>query len=316
MYHLINDEPVPHVCHLFSHKSPEAFEADLLFLKRRFNLPTWPEFVKKEARPRSTGRPSLLITFDDGLSECFHRVRPLLLVHKVPCLFVITQSFVDNRQMFYRHKASLCIDRVQRSAGSEQNRLLAAIGSLPGPGPLTMTDFAAWMLQLKPEDESIIDRVCTLFSIDIGEELARRRPYMTSDEIRQLHFDGFTIGGHSVSHARLWELPADEIEREIVESCRFVQDLLGVVDVPFAFPFSADGVDRHLLKSIAERHPWISMMFATNGVEVDEPFIMNRINADPPPDQNSGASNLLSAIKTSYANTCYSALRWPTGRTA
>ena len=308
MYHAVDEAPAPHLRHLYRYKTPAEFEADLIVLKQQFHMPTWVEFVAQRGRLRRPDRPALLITFDDGLSECYRFVRPLLLKHRVPCLFFITKAFVDNRAMFFRHKASLCIETLGSLVMSEQKKALNAFAVEFERSTPNFFEFSNWVLQLKHTDEPIVDRVCRLLDIDVAGALRTQRPYMTVDEIRELHADGFTIGGHSVTHAPLWELHEDAAEREIVKSCDFVRELVSARDVPFAFPFSADNVRRAFLRSIAERNPWISMMFGSNGVELDEPFMLNRINVDGPPSRPS-KSNTLSLIKNGYASCLYRALR-------
>jgi peptidoglycan/xylan/chitin deacetylase (PgdA/CDA1 family) len=308
MYHAVSDEPVRHLSRLYPIKSIREFAGDLRFLKERFYVPTWQEFLDQQGKKERTRRPAVLVTFDDGLSECFRCVRPLLLEYEVPCGFFVTKAFVDNRNMFYRHKVSLCIERLLGLAAHEERGMLCTLNAKFGLGEMDAKALAKWLLSLKGAEEGTIDRVCRLLAVDVGAELARR-PYMTADEIRQLHADGFTIGGHSVSHRHLADLAEDEVESEIVESCRFVRELTGAERLPFAFPFTADGISRALLRRVADRYPWIPMMFGTNGVERDEPFLINRIAADQPPRRPWARSNLLATIKASYASCLYREMR-------
>jgi peptidoglycan/xylan/chitin deacetylase (PgdA/CDA1 family) len=301
MYHAVGEIPAPHLRNLYAYKTPAQFEEDLIHLKREFVLPTWAEFVASGNRSRRIERPRVLITFDDGLSDCFRVVRPLLLKHRIPCMFFVTKALVDNRIMFFRHKASLCIEGFGKLSSPDRNRFVRAAAADGLKCPSEQFGFASWMLGLDHKHGPTIDRVCHLLGIDVDDILKTKQPYLTSDEIKQLHADGFTIGGHSVSHPRLQALPGEEVELEIIDSCRFVRDLLKVKEVTFAFPFSADGVSRPNLRLLRQRHPWISAMFGSNGIDLDEPFLFNRISADEPP-AGVARSNALHLIKTSYAN--------------
>lgn len=302
MYHAVGEDAAAHLRNLYPYKTPAQFEADLVSLKQEFPMPTWEEFVANRGRSQRPDRPSVLITFDDGLSHCYRFVRPLLLKHRVPCLFFITKAFVDNRTMFFRHKASLCVDIFRRLSLSDQNRVLNTL-VVDHPGcSRDPSAFGRWMLGLGHIDQPTIDRVCSLLDIDTDDVLKRQQPYVTKEEIQQLHSDGFTIGGHSVTHPPLRVLSAEEVEFEILQSCRFIRELLNVKDVPFAFPFSADGVSRPVLRRIAQRNPWISAMFGSNNIDLDEPFLLNRINVDHPPDRGAARSDILKMIKTTYAN--------------
>jgi peptidoglycan/xylan/chitin deacetylase (PgdA/CDA1 family)/glycosyltransferase involved in cell wall biosynthesis len=61
---------------------------------------------------------------------------------------------------------------------------------------------------------------------------------LTADEIRALDRSGrVEIGGHTLSHAKLDELPAQEQRREIVENKKQLEAILGHPMVSFAYPF-------------------------------------------------------------------------------
>ena len=61
---------------------------------------------------------------------------------------------------------------------------------------------------------------------------------LTADEIRALDRSGrVEIGGHTLSHAKLDELPAQEQRREIVENKKQLEAILGHPMVAFAYPF-------------------------------------------------------------------------------
>lgn len=300
-YHVVADERLPHISHIYDYKTAAEFEADVVYLKNRYLLPTWPEFLEERTAGRASGRQSAMLTFDDGMAECFDIVRPILLKHRVPCVFFVSKLFVDNQTMFYRHKVSLCLERVGGASTEEQLRLLRAVGQDCGIGEFSLGGFTSWLRGLEIADEATIDRVCGLVEVDVAAELARRKPYLTSRQITQLAEEGFTIGGHTVRHARLQLLGDAACDREIVESCEFVGQLVGAPDVPFAFPFGGAGLNRRLLGSIVERHPLIKFMFDTGGLATDAPFIIHRIAADEPTGMPAGRSGLDSVIRSGYA---------------
>ncbi|WVN42053.1 polysaccharide deacetylase family protein [beta proteobacterium MWH-UniP1] len=63
-------------------------------------------------------------------------------------------------------------------------------------------------------------------------------PLLTADEIRALDASGrVEIGGHTLSHAKLDELPEAEQCKEIVENKRVLEEILGHPILSFAYPF-------------------------------------------------------------------------------
>ena len=302
VYHVIADKPLPHIRHLYNYKTATEFEADVVYLKSRYQLPSWKEFIHNRGERYASGRPSAMLTFDDGMSQCFDYVRPILQKHQVPCIFFVTKQFVDNEHMFYRHKVSLCIERVNAGSRDEQTRLLRKLGQEFCIGEFSRCGFITWIKGFEIVNEAIIDHVCELLEIDVRTELNSRKPYMTSQQIQQLARDGFTIGGHSIRHGHLQLLGDAELEQEITDSCEYIQELVAAHDVPFAFPFLGNGLDRGLLGSIMQRHPSIKFMFDMAGLAADAPFIINRMSADEPAGVLSGRSGLEWETRSHYIN--------------
>jgi hypothetical protein len=79
VYHLVCERAGPHIRHLYSSKTPEMFEQDLLYLRENFALPGYDELF---GNVRSTpGNRAAFVTFDDGLAECSSTVGPMLAKH-------------------------------------------------------------------------------------------------------------------------------------------------------------------------------------------------------------------------------------------
>lgn len=274
VYHTVAPAPLPHVKHLFHFKTPEAFEEDIKFFRRHYTVLSLDDLQR---HGKTNGHPALFLTFDDGMAECFQVVRPILLRHGLPCTFFVTTGFVDNKEMFYRHKVSLCMEAVQCAPVSLQTEALrlARVSALPA--------FRAWMMSLTLLEEVIIDAVCTLLEVDPQAYLRHRRPYLSSGEIRQLIADGFTIGAHTMRHPELSKLHDEpSVEAEIVDSCRVIQEMTKANRVPFAFPYSADGLDRSFLRELIQKHDVIGPLFDTHGITEELPFMRARIWGDVP----------------------------------
>ena len=298
VYHMVTDRPLPHVQHLYRYKSPEQFECDLLFLKQNFRLLGYAELLAAREAGTELDPPGVLLTFDDGYAECFSVARPLLLEHQVPCIFFVITESLDNRRLIARNKVSLCIERVRSMAPSEAQALYGEL-SRRGTPIADLRTFSVWIDSQGAEP--LLDELCLRLGIDQEEYLATEQPFLTSEQLRVLADDGFTIGAHTRTHRRLGTIanPA-VIEDEIVESCSFVAELLGRPSVPFAFPFSADGVDRKLLGSIRSRAPAVELMFDNKKLRQDLPWMVNRIGMDRPPADNSARSSVPERLRSAY----------------
>ncbi|MEN6556436.1 MAG: polysaccharide deacetylase family protein [Anaerolineaceae bacterium] len=299
-YHVISDAPLATIKHLYAFKSQAAFEDDLKYLKAHFNCISYAQLESYQRNGASLPKNACILTFDDGLSQCFSTARPLLLKHNIPCIFFVTTDFLDNRGLAADMKASLCIEKFQTAKEQLRQHYSQTVAVEFGADYLAQTTAEDWIKSLAGNNPEKVDILCELLEIDIRAFLTIAKPYLSSEEVMQLHADGFTIGAHSLRHERLSELSPQGLENNIVQSCQAVRNLTGAAHIPFAFPFSADGIPRQLLQEIRTRHPFVGFYFAGNGIVSECDFIVPRFCGDSPASSKPGHSNLNKRIANAY----------------
>jgi peptidoglycan/xylan/chitin deacetylase (PgdA/CDA1 family) len=310
VYHLVSEQPGPHVRNLYSSKTPEMFERDLSYLSENFVLPSYNEVFggARGARLACKNRAAAFVTFDDGLAECSSIVGPILVKHRVPCIFFLVTECIDNRYMMYRHKVSLCISKMMEMPESD---LISGFGlsSILMSATDAKADLINIVLSLKQKDSVRIDRVCEALEVDCKTYLDNNKPYLTQGQIKELMRSDFKIGAHTRRHPFLAGLTAEEIETEIVGSCNEVRDISGDDEVPFAFPFSGAGVERPFLEYLRQKHPVIGPIFDSGGIAVDASFVFNRVTADRPVSNGALRTNIPDLLHAAYRSTFVASLR-------
>ena len=296
-YHMVSDTKVAHVKH-YGFLGTAEFERDLQDLESRFAYVSYEQIVERRLGLESGPNTSVCLTFDDGFAECVSVVRPILLRHGATCIFFIVTDLIDNHAVFLETRASLCVDAILRhpvdavegivrDLGLEA-RLLTAENAHRGTVPAQMAQqwrkfdprlrsLLIWLLTIRSADADLLDQLSRRLDVNAAEYVDKFKPYLSTEQILQLRSDGFVIGAHSCSHRRLQDLPVEEAEREIVESCRVIQELTGQASVPFAFPYFGGGLDRLWLAKLRERHPFIGLFFDTQGLRRDAPFVVQRV---------------------------------------
>jgi peptidoglycan/xylan/chitin deacetylase (PgdA/CDA1 family) len=159
---------------------------------------------------RAHGHPlparPVLVTFDDGYRSVFELARPVLLKHKVPATMFICSEPVRLQRLFW-------FDAVMRERGAIA---FAELRDRPD---------AQWR-QAAAEDDTAADAAPLIAP-------------MTEAQVRQLAAEGFTIGVHTASHARLAGSPAD-VQRHELASCRAaIEAWTGQPVISVAYPFGA-----------------------------------------------------------------------------
>lgn len=234
-YHLVSDEPAPHVRHLYPVVSSRRFRADLEWILRHYK----PVELEALEQPVHGGKPVFHLSFDDGLRQCAEVVAPILVEKGIPATFFINPSFVDNQDLMYRYKASLLAE-----FQPERKREV---------------------LSVSYRDRAMLDELAQRVGLEFDSFLRMYRPYMSLDQLDSLVRQGFSLGGHSLDHPMYKALEVVEQVRQTVESVEWVVSRWQM-PAAFAFPFTDDGVTSLFFRSL----PTDWRTFGTAGFKLDE----------------------------------------------
>ncbi len=186
-------------------------------------------------------RPSLSITFDDGYADNLTCATPILEKHGLKATFFVATGFLDGGTMWN----DTLID-VVRACGLDRlplDGLHPTISSVPLDS-LAQRRGAIQLLvghaKYLPVDrrQAFVDDVARR-----AEVIPPSDQMLTSDQLRSLRARGQDIGAHTVSHPILRTLTRDDARREIEDSKRKLEGVLGEPVRLFAYPNGKPGED-------------------------------------------------------------------------
>lgn len=309
LYHCVSDEFLPHVAGILPVKTISQFESDIDVLQRSFNVVSYQDALES----RNSGKPlpprAVMLTIDDGFSNAYHIVRPILKKHGLPATFFIVTDTLDNRIMADTHKKALCnycmlTSNPRKALGIFNKKVPEA------HAPTELDGFRNWFDNLSFEKGPWIDLLCEILGADVDTYLAEHQPYLTREQTRCMAHEGFTIGAHSKTHRELWLIDeTNEMEREIAESCAEICAITGKSAAPFSFPYQSNRISRRVLAEMRQRNPHVGLLFDTHGFRKDSPFIVARQCFDNPVGAPPGGSNLSLAMRHAYLAQLFWTLR-------
>jgi peptidoglycan/xylan/chitin deacetylase (PgdA/CDA1 family) len=260
-YHVVSDEDLPHIRHLYSYKSRKDFEADLDFLLKTYVPVNLDELLLAIQSENRLPLYSIFFTFDDGLREMFDVVFPLLKRKGIPAAFFISTAFLDNKDLFYRFKASLLAEKV---LGTDRISEESLVRQLFKDWGLPYTDFRSSVLQVSYHEKQLLDEIAELCKVDFAQFLAKERPYMDSEQVNRLLAEGFCIGGHGIDHPPFRLLSVEEQIHQTKESLLFLKQRFHITRNIFSFPFSAEGIPDEYFTRVKEMN-LVDVFFGTGG---------------------------------------------------
>lgn len=210
-YHLVSDSEDARRGN-YNYPSVKQFRDDLDFMLKHFKPISLEDLLAGKNL-----KGSFHLSFDDGLRECYEVVAPILKEKGVPATFFINPSFVDNKDLFHRYKASEITAMLrEKSINIKLQRTYADLASL--------------------------DEMAEEIGLNWDGWLQKNKPYMTLEQIKTMQADGFTFGSHTMDHPEFELLDEETQLDEIRESMEWVVEKLNPAHKVFAFPFTDFGV--------------------------------------------------------------------------
>lgn len=251
-YHTVTDYPKPHLVEIGYFRTKKQFLEDVIFFKKNYDSVS----IKKIENQKKN---SFHLTFDDGLSEVFTEILPILIQENIDATFFINTDFIDNKEMFYRHKISLILHQLKNSTVElekisafleiENHQVVKEVNSI--------------------QDEQQINQIAKVLHLNFKDYLNENQPYLTTKQLLEIKNKGFTIGNHSKNHPNFKDISFEEQKKQINEVNHFLKHELEMNDWYFSFPFGDENIKNELF-DFMYNDVKIKYSFGVSGLKNDE----------------------------------------------
>ena len=262
-YHTVSDSESIHIKHLYQIKSVTQFEKELDFLLKNFKPIDFLEYRKciLEDIPLKN---RFLLTFDDGLKEFYTIVAPILKRKGIPAMNFLNSAFVDNKDLFYRYKVSVLIEKLKTSTFSDFTQ--QAIKQWFLEQEITLDDNYKGLLRVTYQQKETLDSLAQIISFDFKDYLKEEEPYLTTKQIHELIEQGFHFGAHSIDHPAYHTIHLEEQLRQTKESIHTISSNYQLTYNTFSFPFTDFNVPKAFFNEI---EPYAELSFGCAGLKND-----------------------------------------------
>jgi peptidoglycan/xylan/chitin deacetylase (PgdA/CDA1 family) len=269
-YHAVSDNPPAHLKHLYPIKSIKKFKDDLDFYLKYF-APLSPELLINNEWLNSK-EPYFLLSFDDGLREVKDFIIPILMEKGIKAIFFINNSFIDNKDIFFRYKASLLVEQLHKT--SPKISVLKEISRKLEIAVNGKNEIIQSILAIRFHNRILLDYLAPLMDVDFSDYLKKQKPYLMSHEITDIKNKGFFIGSHSFDHPDFACLNEDDQLKEISRSANDITSRFGLNYKYFAFPFTDHDISNKVLKRMHDKdNSMVNLSFGTAGLKNAEQFL-------------------------------------------
>jgi peptidoglycan/xylan/chitin deacetylase (PgdA/CDA1 family) len=219
--------------------SAETLHRQLAQLGRERDFVSLADGVRILGERGGGGSDVAVVTFDDGYAGVHAHAMPVLRELGIPATVFMATGFAGTRRRLAHDRLWGTLSELWR------RRIPPAAAGLPAPEQALLESSAAAgpaatldrLISRLSHDELLAVATALEDRLGTGEEdLPPGTRLMTWDELRELEANGIEVGGHTVSHAVLPNLPLARAQAEIA-GC-FEQLVAGLGHAPrhFAYP--------------------------------------------------------------------------------
>lgn len=274
-YHLVSDDEITHVKHLYKYKNRNQFIEDIDFLVKNYT-PLSPLHLLQKKIPAN----SFLLSFDDGLQEVYTEIYPLLKERNLTAIFFINPDYIDNKEVMYKHGLSILTERLKSL--SLQDPLILQATKKTDLNFTSIQNLIEQINQISYVERQRIKELLSFFEIDIDIYLKNKNPYLTKKQIETMIADGFYFGGHTMSHPPLHTLSHSEQKQEIIESIEWLKFNFNLPYSLFAFPFTDKNISKTLIHELFQYDENL-LLFGNAGLKRDiDDRIIQRFSLEKP----------------------------------
>jgi peptidoglycan/xylan/chitin deacetylase (PgdA/CDA1 family) len=208
-----------------------GLSTQLRYLARNFQVVSLKTMVERLARNRNFGSGEIVLTFDDGLRNNLTVVYPILRQLQIPAAFFVCPGLIGTGKWLWNHEMRCRLQSLGAEELAELRRaLLAPDASVEG--------VVEWMKKLKLPQRERVQELVRGATAKFQPSPAQREAYdlMNWPELLQMDPALVTLGSHTQTHPILPTLTAGEIEFELRESRRHLQEKLGRAVEFFCYP--------------------------------------------------------------------------------
>ena len=261
-YHYVDNNEGNFVNHLYKPKTKSQFINDINFFTKHFKSLSLKDLNFEHYSNKDLG---FLLSFDDGLSNFYKVVVPILLEEKIFAINFLNSSFIDNKDLFYRYKVNLIIDVLEQfNISKNQQKELCNLLKINN---FNKNNIVKTLKGFTIHHTGLLNKIAVVLELSFSDFLISKTPYMSSNQIFELLGNGFLFGSHSKNHPRYSEINLENQFSQTLESMTFIKEKFKLEDSFFAFPFSDDKVSKEFFNKMIENK---ILTFGSSGLKDED----------------------------------------------
>lgn len=238
---------------------PETFARQMQVLKRWFRVLSVAELLDHMERGVPLPSCSCVITADDGWSDNYHHMLPILREHGLPALVFLPVNYIGTRRLFWQEALTHLLVRAVRLTRQDATRrpALARILDPVGLGEVLDAEsqdprpaIVARLGEQKERGRAAVTALLGALADELGvrlERLSEVDGFIDWEQADEMARHGVTFGGHGAEHLLLTQVADADVDRELATARDVLIRRYPSMPLTYSYPngyYTADVVAR------------------------------------------------------------------------
>ncbi|MBC7383402.1 MAG: polysaccharide deacetylase family protein [Bacteroidia bacterium] len=279
IYHAITNERLIHLEHIlpYGSKNSKQFENDLDLLLKNLNPVSYADLYACIRDGKPVPPKSFIITFDDGLRQTYENATDLMVKKGVPAIFFLNTGVLDNKALLHRYKASILLEFIKQQNNHNLEHKVEAILKLNG---IMMPGYAAGIKAINYKNKQVFDILANEINYSFDDYLKKHKPYMSSEQVKDLKKKGFILGSHSTWHPEYWNIDINEQVNQTQSAMQYLKEHFNETNRTFSFPFTDIKTPVSFFDALKKEAPF-ELLFGSQKLKKDIiPNMIHRFDGD------------------------------------
>ncbi len=233
--------------------STEDFDWQVRHARDNYDPITFAELIDCLDGRQQLPKKPLIFTFDDGFDDNYEYAFPCLKRHGVPATIFISTDYIGGDRTYWFDWVVYLINHL----GGRDVELPALQQSFPIPAELAARrEFAQSFLErLKRVPDAArcaaVDELQQIAGIDFPAGGFRDSRPMSWEQVGEMAIAGIEFGSHTASHPILKQVPDADLERELGDSKRIIEQRIDTACDVIAYPVGgAHAYDERIIEHV------------------------------------------------------------------
>jgi peptidoglycan/xylan/chitin deacetylase (PgdA/CDA1 family) len=262
--------------------SSEDFYQQMKFVSRHFDVISFADLYQCELENRDWPERGLIVTFDDGYRDNYTNAYPILKAFNLPATIFLVTGHIGRSKLFWWDAVAYCVKQT-RLATKDFPEIAAQPLQLRDRKETAIQQILSWIKRVPDEvSRAFVARLPVELEVDMPESISAGM-HLCWNEVKEMAANKIEFGSHTVTHPILANVCEEQLEKELSESKKTIEQQLNKEVLSLAYPVGRKSRFNQLAQTIATKQGFRYAVSYEEGIvfqEACDRYAMPRVHVE------------------------------------